>query len=496
MIENLLPLPIVLPILTALLIVLQSKKSIIWGLALLVSVVCLAIVATLIISLPRLEIQHYPVGNWIIPFGINLGYDSLTAFMLLIVNIIVVVDLLRSGHIWDFDILPERVKYYVTAQMLTLGAYNGMILTNDLFNIYVFTEISSLAVYIMVSLASNRRAPFSAFNYLIAGTIGATFYILGVGFIYAITGTLNMSDMHHYLTTLPQNPSIIIAFSLMFTGWALKIAWFPMHNRLVQIYTSEPMASLPFLSAVSSKVAIYAFIRIVLGMFGVEFFYNISANYILGIIGIISLLWGGICALRSTHMRATLAWSSVSQMGYIAIALSLGNIDGISSALMFIFSHAISKGLAFMAILTLCWQLNRTDVQDHHLGGIAWKSPLAVTALSIAMFSLLGMPGTIGFLAKWSLLKAVINAERWDLLLAIIAGMIIAIGYTWRELHTVLFEIKGESINPVILHHKIRFSISLALILLIIVIIFTGIDFPFISELAYKASVGVVNGFI
>ncbi len=496
--KDLLVLPIVVPILTALLIILQSKRNVIWAISTIITVFVFALVLTIVIKLPMDHAIRYNVGGWKIPIGIGLGYDTATGIVLLLVNLVAVVDIFRTRDYLHFDIMPERSRFYSACQMLVLGGFNGMIITNDLFNIYVFTEVSSLATYIMVGLSNERKAQLSAFNYLVLGTIAATCYVLGLGYLYALTGTLNMDDMRQLLQVqdVYSNSGIELGFALIIVGWVLKVAWYPLHSRTINVYSSEPASSLPFLGGISSKVPIYALLRLTLSLFGVRLFIDFHGNTLMYVIGTLSVIIGGFVAIRAKYIRAGLAWSSLSQLGFIALGISLTTQLGLQASFMHMFAHGLAKSLAFMSVLAVCWQIKKINLQPRALAGIAWKSPVPAVGLLISVISLFGMPGTSGFVSKWTLLQASMESHRWDIVVIIIIGSLLAVGYSWNFTKALIFEIPEENtghLQDFSIKRKLPIMIKLPIIVMSVLVIVLGFNSYIMHDMAMHASIMILG---
>ena len=213
---------------------------------------------------------NYFFGGWIPPIGIEYVYDPLSSFVSLVINIVALIVLAHSYRVVDIDVEGRQIPYYAVVMLLLFG-FNGMIITGDLFNLYVFIEISSLSGYALIAVGEKRSA-FAAFRYLIIGTLGASFYLLGIGYLYFISGTLNMNDLASILPLLRDSPTIRVALILIVVGLGIKMALFPMHGWLPDSYTYAPTTSSALIAPLGTKVAAYALLRILFFVFGLDYF--------------------------------------------------------------------------------------------------------------------------------------------------------------------------------------------------------------------------------
>jgi multicomponent Na+:H+ antiporter subunit D len=204
---------------------------------------------------------RYFFGGWEPPIGIEFVYDGLSSFVVLAINTVALLVLIHSKHISKREYPGKEMPYFTLAMLMMLG-FNGMVLTGDLFNFYVFLEISSLASYALISIGE-KQAPFSAFKYLIIGTTGGALYLLGVGFLYTVTGTLNLIDMSAMLPMVAENTAVVAALILMIVGIGVKAALFPMHGWLPDAYTYASSSSTALIAPIGTKVAAYMLFRIV-----------------------------------------------------------------------------------------------------------------------------------------------------------------------------------------------------------------------------------------
>ena len=297
---------------------------------------------------------------------------------------------------------------FFSAWLLALSGMAGILVSADAFNIFVFMEISSLASYVLVAGGPDRRALPAVFKYLIMGTIGATFYLIGVGLIYMMTGTLNLADMELRIHDVADQRPILVAAGFITVGLALKAAVFPLHVWLPNAYTYAPHAVSVFLAACATKVSLYVLLRFDFVVFqGNLLGHDVQFAAFLMPLAVLAILVGSAVALFETNIKRLLAYSSVAQVGYIMLGASLVNVAGLSAGLLHMFNHALSKGALFLAVMCLAMRFNGLHLRD--LAGAARLMPWTMAALVVAGLSLVGVPGTAGFISKWYLLTAALQ---------------------------------------------------------------------------------------
>jgi multicomponent Na+:H+ antiporter subunit D len=327
------------------------------------------------------------------------------------------------------------MPYYALAMLMMLG-FNGMLLTGDLFNLYVFLEISSLSSYALIAIG-DKPAPFAAFRYLIIGTTGGTLYLLGVGFLYTVTGTLNIIDMAAMLPMFMESTAVFAALVLMVVGIGVKAALFPMHGWLPDSYTFAATSSTALIAPIGTKVGAYILFRIVLWLFGVELTDAIApVSYIIGVLACIGILYGSIMAIAQTEMKRMLAYSSVSQIGYIIMGLSLANPWGFAGALLHVLNHAVMKACLFMVSGNLRVKEGHSDISLFD-DSYRKKYPWTMAAFSIGAISMVGLPPLAGFFSKWYLALGTIDNSNWLFLAVILVSSLLNAVYFFRILEKV-----------------------------------------------------------
>jgi multicomponent Na+:H+ antiporter subunit D len=378
---------------------------------------------------------RYLFGGWEPPVGIEFVYDGLSAFVIVVINVIAFIVLLHSRQLAINEFPNKQMAYYSVTMLLMLG-FNGMVLTGDLFNLFVFLEIASLSMYALIAIG-DRAAPFSAFRYLIIGTAGGTLYLLGVGFLYTVTGTLNIIDMAPMLPEFAGNTAVITAVILMVAGIATKAALFPMHGWLPDSYTYAASSSSALIAPIGTKVAAYVLIRVMLYLFGIELLdLVVPISYTVGLLACIGILYGSIMAIAQNELKRMLAYSSISQIGYIIMGISLANPFGFIGALLHILNHAIMKACLFMVAANLRHKEGHSDISlfEH---SYRRKYPWTMFSFSVAAISMVGLPPLAGFFSKWYLALGTVEAENWLFLAVILISSLLNAVYFFRVLEKV-----------------------------------------------------------
>ncbi len=443
-------LQVVVPMLCAPLVILLRPRGLAWAATTAASILAFGIAIALTLGVLEQGNFTYNMGSWPAPYGIELGVDAFSALLLLLVTGASTLALLAARDSLDADIEAERQPLFYAAWLLALAGLVGIPVSADAFNIFVFMEISALASYVLISGGADRRALPAVFKYLIMGTIGATFYLIGIGLIYLMTGTLNLADMELRIHDVADQTPILVAAGFITIGLALKAAVFPLHVWLPNAYTYAPNAVTVFLAACSTKVSLYLLLRFDFFVFqGNLTGHDIQFAYFLMPLAVLAILIASGVALFEQNIKRLLAYSSIAQVGYILLGASFVTIAGLTASTVHFFNHALAKGALFLAVACLATQCTSLRLSD--LGGIAKRMPWTAGALVVAGFSLIGIPGTAGFISKWYLIMAAL--EQGSLGIALIAVLVIsslmAVVYIWRIVESIYFAEPNTDLSAV-----------------------------------------------
>jgi multicomponent Na+:H+ antiporter subunit D len=437
---------VVLPLLAAPLCILLNHARLAWLTALAATLFSLYAAFQLLGQVSDGGFISYALGGWAAPWGIEFRIDSLGAYMLLLVSGIASLTLVYAPQSVQQEISSDKQSGFYAAFLLALAGLLGMTATGDAFNVFVFLEISSLASYALISLGKDRRAVNAAFQYLIMGTIGATFILIGIGFLYMMTGTLNMADLAQRLPALNHTSTVQTGFAFITVGILLKLAMFPLHLWLPNAYAYAPSVVSIFLAATATKVAIYLLIRFVFSVFNPGFaFEQLALTYIVLPLAIVAVLSASLVAIFQDNLKRMLAYSSVAQIGYILIGFALVSATGLQAALLHVFNHALMKGALFMALGAMAWHLGTVKLSN--IAGLGKQMPLTMLAFVIGGMSLIGLPLTAGFISKWYLILAAMQQGWWWLVIVILIGSLMAAVYVWRVVETAYFKPANHTQN-------------------------------------------------
>jgi multicomponent Na+:H+ antiporter subunit D len=316
----------------------------------------------------RHGVVDYVLGGFDAPLGIALRIDAMGALIGLLINTVATLAAIFSGHSLVAEVRAEKHTLFQAGFLLCQAGLAGIVYTGDAFNAFVFLEISAIGTYALIAAGErrDRRALPAAFNYLILGTVGATLYVIGVGFLYAATGTLNMADMAARLTTLDQNASVQAGFAFIMVGLGIKAAMFPLHVWLPGAYAHGPSLISLFLAATGTKAAIYLMARFLFEVFpdGTAF----GEAFLAWVLAPLAAAGAIICSLQALferELRRMIAFSSVAQVGFILLGFALGSAQGLSASLFYIVAHGLMKATMFMALDGDCLRGRRRKPRGH-----------------------------------------------------------------------------------------------------------------------------------
>lgn len=406
----------------------------------------------------------YQLGGWAPPWGIEYKIDYLSGFMLTTVSLVIFVTSVYAGksilgsRSLTKEIIGEEgeVPFFTLYLLLAAGLF-GIIVTGDMFNLYVFLEISSLSAYALVGTGYKKRAIVAGFNYLILGSIGACLYLLSVGYLYIMTGTLNMADLALRLPPLYDSGVIFVAFALLMAGLSIKMAFFPLHAWLPDAHGLAPSIISSILSGCVIEVAAYAMIRSMFTVYTPAFIFEVlPVREVLTVTAVIAMIGGSTMALAQKDIKRMLACSSVGQIGYIVLGIAIANQTGLTGSIMHLFSHAIIKASLFLTVGAIIYQTRIYEIEK--LKGIGKKMPLTMATFTIGALGMIGIPLTTGFVTEWKLAIGALEAGKWLIVPAILLSAMLNAIYFGRVLETVWFKTDDSCANDYELNkdHEIR----------------------------------------
>ena len=408
------PLLILLPLVAAMACFLWPRRGV--PLALATALAVVAGVAGLGQQVLAQGGQRHAVGGWGAPLGIDLFADGLSLMMLAVTA---VAGLAVSVYAWGY-FKADQARYFWPLWLFLWAALNALFLSADIFNLYVTLELLGLAAVALVALAGGAEAVSGAMRYLLVSLLGSLAYLLGVALLYHAHGSLDMAILAERVTA---SPVAGVAMGSMVAGLLLKTALFPLHFWLPPAHASAPAPVSALLSALVVKASFYLLLRLWLDVFPPA---SAALAQLLGLLGAVAVLWGGLLALRQTRLKMLIAYSTVAQLGYLFLAFPLASVIGWRGALYMLLSHAAAKTAMFMAAGNILRFGGHDRIVD--LDRVVQRLPLTITAFGLAGVSIMGLPPSGGFVAKWLLLEAAIrSAQWWWGIILVVGGLLSAI---------------------------------------------------------------------
>jgi len=490
--SNLPALQVIIPLLGALLAAFVRRGVSGWVIALVASWLLPVIAVAMLMQVLDTGVISYHMGGWPPPIGIEYRVDVLNAFVLVLVSVVgaVIMPFARRSVAHEID--GDKQAWFYAMYLLCLAGLLGITITGDAFNIFVFLEISSLATYVLIAMGRDRRALLAAFQYLIVGTIGATFYVIGIGLLYLVTGSLNIADIADRLgPVMVETPRpVLTALAFLVVGISLKLALFPLHVWLPSAYAYAPSLATAFLAGTATKVAIYVLIRMLFSLFGVSVSFNsLPVGDVLLGLSVAAMFIASLMAVYETNAKRMLAYSSLAQIGYITLGISIANTSGLTGSIAHLFNHAIMKTALFLSLGAIAYRIGSVKLAD--LEGIGRTMPLTMAVFVIGGLGLVGVPGTAGFISKWYLAVGALERGWWPLVFLIVVSSMLAVIYVGRVVELAWFR------EPSALAAKAKdppLSMLVPMIVLALATIYFGIETSGSAGIANKAAADLLVG--
>ena len=433
-------LQIIVPLIAAPICVLIQAPRRVLAVAIVVCWVTFAIATRLLWQVQE-GVITYELGGWPAPWGIEYRLDGLSAFFAWLVAGVAALVITYAPRSVDHDIDPSKQSLFYTSYLLCMTGLMGIVVTGDLFNLFVFLEISSLSSYAMISMGRSRRALVAAFQYLVMGTIGATFILIGIGLCYQLTGSLNMSDLSRLLesyTAVGQHRTVLVAFAFLSVGISLKTALFPLHQWLPNAYACAPSIVTAFLAATATKVSVYVLLRVTFTIFDKQFAFGLMPlDQGLMALSLVGIYVASVTAIFQKNVKRLLAYSSVAQIGYIVLGIATASQAGVTAGILHAFNHALTKGGLFLAMGCFALRLNDLELED--LKGLGRRMPYTSFAWVLGGLGLIGVPVTAGFVSKWYLVVATLEGGYLVAAILVLLGSLLAVVYVWRVVEVLYF---------------------------------------------------------
>lgn len=385
---------------------------------------------------------NYVVGNWQAPYGIELVVDHLSALMLVLISVVALFASMSALKSVSQEV-PGREHQLFTLYLILVAGLMGLVLTGDAFNLYVMLEITSITAYGLIAMGKGR-APLASFNYIIMGSIGACFYLLGVGYLYLMTGSLNMADIYQILQTMDGGTAVATAFAFILIGLWIKMAFFPLHGWLPNAYSLAPTGVALIAAPLMTKVTIYLMIRVMFSIFSAEydFVQHQLAQNIIVWAAAIGIICASALALAQRDLKRMLSYIIVAEVGYMVGGIWLANETGMTGAILHIVNDALMTLCLFLAVAAIIYRLGSCEFDK--LQGIYRKMPITMAAFTVGAFSMIGIPPTAGFFSKWYLLLGGIEAGQWGYVVALLFSSLVNAILFFRIIEIGFFHQDGE----------------------------------------------------
>lgn len=469
----------------------KINKSLSYYCALITTAISFILSIYLLISVYHNGAIEYFLGGWKPPYGIEYRADILNSFILSVVSFVSLLSIIYGSGSIKSEIYEKRHPAFYSVYLLFIGGMMGILITNDIFNMYVFLEITSLAGYALIAMGKRRYAYMASFNYLILGSIGATFFLIGIGYMYMQTGTLNLTDLAQRLQGHFDTNVVLVAIAFIVVGLMLKMAVFPLHFWLPDAYTYSPSVISAAMAGTSTKVAAYLLIRLMYTIFGIQAdFSGINFSAIIIGISIVTILAGSVIAISQSELKNMLAFSSIGQIGYVLIGTAMVNKYAFAGGLLHILNHALMKTALFMVAGGFFYRITSTKIKN--LKGMGRHMPFTSTMFLILSLSMVGIPLTVGFISKWYIILGAIQSGYWIVVPVILLSSLLTAVYFGRVVNTLFFK-KPEDNTNLTFTEKLPLSMAGSTAVLVFLCIFLGIFAYLPVDISLKAAETIIG---
>jgi len=478
------------PLIMAAITSILPNKRVAWASTFIVTLILTFTAFAIAIYNTEVGTTIYKMGGWAPPHGISLVIDALSAPVVVLIAVMSLITVFYALPATVAEIKPNKRAPFYAAFLLCIAGLLGMVVTGDAFNVFVFLEVSSISTYVLVGMgaARDRRALSAAYNYLILGSIGATFFVIGIGFLYMETGTLNMSDMARILANLDGGSRVAkVAFGFIIIGLGLKLAMFPLHTWLPGAYAYAPTPVTAFLASTATKAALYLMLRFTFFVFDPSYAYVADVlMYIVVALGVFGMLFASLQAIFQTDVRRMLAFSSVAQVGYMLLGIGIATTASVAAGYLHLLNHAIIKGGLFLALGAMWYRFGITRTEDFQ--GLGKTMPLTMGAFTVTGLSLIGVPFTAGFVSKINLAEAAAESGWWWAVGVIMLTSILALVYIGRVLLLAYFQSPPTIDGDVVKRNEAPWTMLLPMWVLALGSIFIGFESDAIVGAATRAA--------
>jgi len=378
----------------------------------------------------------YWLGGWQPPWGIEYRIDHLNAVMLVLVSVLSLLTTVHASKSVERE-LPEKTNLFWCLFILMITGLLGICITGDLFNLFVLLEVASLSGYALISMGE-KKAVYASFRYVIIGTIGASFYLLGVAYLYIATGSLNMADLSNLLPKLYHTKTVLVGFAFILIGLGIKMALFPLHGWLPDAYTYAPSAVSAAVAPTVTKVMVYVIIRVMFSVFKADYIISIHrVTEVMIWIGTLAIFFGAIMALSQSDYKRMLSYVIIAEIGYIIGGIGVASATALKGAIFHIVNDAVMMACLFLVAGLVMYRTRGHGIDDFK--GIFRTMPITALIFTVGALSVIGVPPTCGFFSKWYLLLGAINAGQWAFVTALLVSTLINVALFFRIFDKALY---------------------------------------------------------
>ncbi len=369
---------------------------------------------------------RYAFSGWTAPLGIEWVADGLASVILVLLSVLGLLGVVFTGPTSP-KALGGRIVHYYTLILLFFSALTGIVFARDLFNLFVFLEVAAISSYALIGVAGGR-ALFAAFRYLILGTLGASLYLLGVSYLYAVTGTLNMADMADKLPLLLGSKALVGGLLFIFIGLGIKMALVPFHAWMPEAYAYAPDSVSPILASLLTKIALLAWVRIIYWVLNASIvIYDIPILQLVAVLGTLAAVIGASLALAQRDIKMMFAYGGISHIGIILIGIGQGNQTGFVGGIFYLLNDAVMQAaLFFIAGVAFCHYGVRT-IDD--IGRVGKQAPWLTGSLIVTALGMVGLPPTGGFFGKWNIILGALEAGNYVSVAAVVFSTLLTLAY-------------------------------------------------------------------
>ena len=369
---------------------------------------------------------RYVFSGWTAPLGIEWVADGLASVILVLLSVLGLLGVVFTGPTSP-KALGGRIVHYYTLILLFFSALTGIVFAADFFNIFVFLEVAAISSYALIGVAGGR-ALFAAFRYLILGTIGASIYLLGVSYLYAVTGTLNMADMADKLPFLLGSKALVGGLLFIFIGLGIKMALVPFHSWMPEAYAYAPDSVSPIMASLLTKIVLLAWVRIIYWVLSASIvIFDIPILQLVAVLGALAAVIGASLALAQRDIKMMFAYGGISHIGIILIGIGQGNQTGFVGGIFYLLNDAVMQAALFFIAGVAFYQYGVRTIDD--LGRVGKQAPWLTGSLIVVALGMIGLPPTGGFFGKWNIILGALEASNYVSVAAVLLATLLTLAY-------------------------------------------------------------------